>query len=244
MLSNQILTIPYGVITDSLGVFLGGFLGCLLKNKLPHKLRSSLPVIFGIVSMAMGVTAIQKVNCFPAVVLAVIAGYILGTILGLEYLVNQAIIKICTLIVKDNNEKEDLTSYMDILFGIVPLFCVSGTGIFGTMHSRFTGDHSILFVKTILDFCTSMMFGALLGSIVSFIAIPQFCIMAIVFFISGFLLPITTSEMLLDFTACGGIIMLATGLRISQIKSISTSNLLPSFILVMPLSQLYRWFLG
>ena len=234
---------PYGVITDSLGVLLGGFLGCLLQNKLPQKLRSTLPEIFGIISMAMGAVAIQKVNSLPAVALAIIAGYILGTVLGLEDLVTRAIGNVCRVAVKDKNEKDDVSSYMDILIGIVPLFCASGTGIFGAMHSRFTGDHSILFVKTMLDFFTSMIFGALLGRIVSLIAIPQFCILAAVFFISGFLLPITTNEMILDFTACGGVIMLATGLRISQIKSVSTVNLIPAFVLVMPLSYVISYLL-
>ncbi|MGK3430146.1 DUF554 family protein, partial [Klebsiella pneumoniae] len=39
-----------------------------------------------------------------------------------------------------------------------------------------------------------------------------------------------------DFTACGGIIMLATGFRLCGIRAFPTANMLPSLILVMPFS--------
>jgi uncharacterized membrane protein YqgA involved in biofilm formation len=235
---------PYGVIINSLCVLLGGFSGFLLKNKLPGRLRSSLPVLFGTISIVIGAISIQKVNCMSVIVLAIIMGYILGTILKFEDIITRIISKVCNKLIKDKRDNDSLTPYLDILIGIVPLFCASGTGIYGAMHSSFTGDHSILFVKSILDFFTSMIFGALLGIIVSLIAIPQFFILLAIFLLSNILLPYITPEMLMDFTACGGIIMIATGLRIGQIKIVSTVNLLPAFLLVMPLSFLYSRFLG
>ncbi len=43
-------------------------------------------------------------------------------------------------------------------------------------------------------------------------------------------------SMIADFTACGGIIMLATGFRLCGIRAFPTANMLPSLILVMPFS--------
>jgi len=234
---------PYGIIINSLGLLFGGLIGCFIKDKLNEKLRFSMPVLFGIISMAMGITAIIKVNSLLVVVLAVIIGYFLGTVLHLEDLITRGTAKICGKLVKNKNENDSLISNMDILIGLVPLFCFSGTGVYGAMLSGFTGDHSILYVKTILDFFTSMVFAAILGQIVSLMAIPQFIILITFYLFSSLILPLTTNEMLMDFTACGGIIMLATGFRISQIKSISTVNLLPAFILVMPFSAFYMQFL-
>jgi hypothetical protein len=45
--------------------------------------------------------------------------------------------------------------------------------------------------------------------------------------------------MLADFSACGGVIMLATGLRICGIKIFPIVNMLPALILVMPISALW-----
>jgi uncharacterized membrane protein YqgA involved in biofilm formation len=49
----------------------------------------------------------------------------------------------------------------------------------------------------------------------------------------------TTPAMLADFTATGGVLMLATGLRISGIKSFPIANMLPAMIIVMPISYLW-----
>lgn len=53
----------------------------------------------------------------------------------------------------------------------------------------------------------------------------------------------TTPAMIADFTACGGMIMLATGFRISGIKSFPIGNMLPALVLVMPISYLWSTFI-
>ena len=57
-------------------------------------------------------------------------------------------------------------------------------------------------------------------------------------------MPLTTPAMLADFSACGGIIMLATGLRICGIKIFPIVNMLPALILVMPVSALWARLFG
>lgn len=108
------------------------------------------------------------------------------------------------------------------------------------MESRLLGDHTLLFTKSLLDFFTSMIFATVLGSMVCWIALPQFVILSTIFLLSGLIAPYTSPEMLLDFSACGGMIMLATGIRISEIKKISIVNMLPSLLAVMPISFLFN----
>lgn len=46
-----------------------------------------------------------------------------------------------------------------------------------------------------------------------------------------------------DFAACGGIIMMAVGLRIAQIKMFAVVNFLPALLFIIPLSiYWHRWF--
>ena len=42
-----------------------------------------------------------------------------------------------------------------------------------------------------------------------------------------------------DFKACGGMIMIATGLRIAGIKNFPIADLIPAMAFVMPLSWLW-----
>ena len=69
---------PVGVLIDVGSVFLGGLLGGQLGSRLPEKLKKDLTLVFGVSSMAMGVTYLGKVSTLPAVILSVILGLMIG----------------------------------------------------------------------------------------------------------------------------------------------------------------------
>jgi uncharacterized membrane protein YqgA involved in biofilm formation len=48
--------------------------------------------------------------------------------------------------------------------------------------------------------------------------------------------------MMADFTAVGGLLLLATGLRICGIKMFAVVNMLPALLIAMPLSALWTRF--
>ena len=127
---------------------------------------------------------------------------------------------------------------------ILVLFCVSGMGIFGSMQEGISGDPTILITKSILDLFTAVIFATDLGLSVMLIAIPQIVIQSTLFFAAVLLLPLITPSMQADFSACGGIVMLATGLRICGIKIFPIVNMLPALLLVMPFSALWAHFWG
>ncbi len=103
-----------------------------------------------------------------------------------------------------------------------------------------TGDPSILYIKTILDLFTSAIFFATaLGFAVAAIAIPQVILQLALAFLAVLILPLTTPDMMADFSAVGGLIMLATGLRICGIKPFPVANMIPALVLVMPFSHLW-----
>ena len=86
---------------------------------------------------------------------------------------------------------------------------------------------------------TGVIFACNLGYVVSAIALPQFIIFSALFYLAGFIVPLTSPEMIADFKACGGFIMLATGFRMLQLKMFPTADMIPAMVLVMPLSWLW-----
>ncbi len=243
---------PIGVIVNCLAVLLGGVTGALLGERIPLKLRNVLPLIFGLASIAMGLGAVVQVNTLPAVILALILGSAIGELIDLEGLIARAVGKVKGPMEKlfakkkpgadidDSLLKESSGSeFMERFVSIIVLFCASGTGIFGALTEGITGDYTILLTKSILDFFTAIIFASTLGYLVAAVALPQFAVLMLLFISAALIMPLTTPIMLADFTALGGIIMLATGFRISGIKSFPIANMLPAFILVMPLSYLW-----
>lgn len=240
------MTMPIGPFVNGSAVVLGGLLGAFAGTKLPERVRASLNPLFGLTSLGLGVMSIPGVKYYAAVVLAAVLGLAIGELCYIEKGINQAAGSTRTLIDKIFPPVNGLSSaeFIDKFVAIVVLFCASGTGVFGSMNEGMTGDPSILYIKTILDFFTAGIFAISLGYAVATIAIPQLVIQVSLFFLATMIVPLTSPAMRADFAAAGGLIMLATGFRIMGIKSFPVANMLPSLVLVMPISHLWATYIA
>ena len=232
---------PIGVIINTIAIFLGGIAGALLGDKLPEKYKEQLNLIFGLCSMGMGISSIVLMKYMPAVVFALI----MGTIVGLVFKLGDKVYELCSKLQKvmirivpkkETNMSE--TEFLATLITVIVLFCSSGMGIYGSLSEGMTGDSSLLITKSILDFFTAAIFACNLGYIVSLIAVPQFVIFTTLFLSASFIVPLTTPDMIADFKACGGFLMVAAGFRILKLKMFPVVDVIPAMILVMPFS----WF--
>lgn len=232
---------PIGVIINCASVLIGGLLGSTLGKFIPERLTKSLPIVFGACSIAMGITYIAKTRTMPAVILAVILGAILGELIFMERSVLKGINKALRVLPSGLTASfaADRDAQTARLVNILVLFCVSGTGIFGAIESGMSGDHTVLITKSLLDFFTATTFAIVLGPMVALICLPQAIVLLILFFGGSAIYPLTSEVMRADFTACGGILMLVTGLRICEIKSFPIVNMIPAMAFVMPVSHLW-----
>lgn len=71
----------------------------------------------------------------------------------------------------------------------------------------------------------------------------QLIVFLALFFCAKLIFPLTTPDMIDDFKACGGILMLATGFRMAKIKEFPVADMIPAMILVMPVSWLWSGWL-
>lgn len=232
---------PIGVIINTVAIFLGGIAGALLGNKLPEKYKEQLNLIFGLCSIGMGISSIVLMKYMPAVVFALIIGTIVGLVFNLGDKVYEFCSKLQKVMIRIVPKKEtnmSETEFLATLITVIVLFCSSGMGIYGSLSEGMTGDSSLLITKSILDFFTAAIFACNLGYIVSLIAVPQFVIFTTLFLTASFIVPLTTPDMIADFKACGGFLMVAAGFRILKLKMFPVVDMIPAMILVMPFS----WF--
>ena len=232
---------PVGIFINALSVAIGGVVGALFGHKLPTRINSELTKIFGVCSMGMGVSSIGLMKNMPAVIFAVIIGTAFGLAVNLGGIINHGAAcmeKPVGKIFPNKNASMSREEYMTMLVTIIVLFCASGTGIYGSLDSGMSGDHTIS--KSILDFFTAMIFGGTLGMVVAAVAIPQCVIFLAIFAAAKFIFPLTTPDMIADFKACGGFLLLATGFRIAKIHNFPVADMIPAMVLVMPVS----WFWG
>lgn len=233
---------PIGIIINSLAIVIGGVLGAVAGGKLSEEFKEKLNMVFGACAMAIGISSIPLMENMPAVIFAVIFGTSLGIIIHLGDRINAAsggMQKVIGKFVKTGRSGMSKQEYDDMLITVIVLFCASGTGIYGSLISGMSGDHSILIAKSILDLFTALIFACMLGAVVAAVAVPQFAIFSLLFLLAGVIYPLTTPAMINDFKACGGIIMLATGFRMIRVKLFPTADMIPAMVLVMPCSYLW-----
>lgn len=234
---------PIGVLVNAGAVFVGGILGALLKDKLPERLKSGLTLIFGVSALGMGIGSVTLMQNMPAVIFSVIIGTAIGLLIRLGDLFAKAGTAMAKPFSKLSGSHAMTEEDKSLLVTALVLFCCSGTGIYGAIDSGMTGEQSILLSKSVLDIFTAMIFACSLGFVTAVIAIPQVFIFLAMFFLAGFIYPHTTPVMINDFRACGGFLLLATGIRIMKIKDVPIADMIPAMILVMPISYLWTMYI-
>ena len=198
----------------------------------------------------MGITTVILMKNMPAVILAILVGTVIGSMIHFNRIIEKGATKLEQIITKiipmkqENLKQENLTAEEETvrkngLVTVIVLFCASGTGIYGSIISGMNGDNSILFSKSILDFFSVIIFTCAYGAIVKYISIPQFIIFIIIFYLAKVIFPLTTPDMLNDFRAVSGILMIANGFRIMNLKMFPVADMIPAMILVFPLSTLW-----
>lgn len=138
-----------GPFINAAAVLIGGIAGAGLSHRLPERIRTSMPSVFGLASLAIGVLLIIKCANMPVMVLSVLLGAVIGELCCLENKINAVAGKIKTRLPARGGAQESfIENYVVLIF----LFCVSGTGIFGAMHEGMTGDPTVLLTKAFMDF--------------------------------------------------------------------------------------------
>lgn len=235
-----------GPFLNSAAVILGGLSGVVLAKRVPKRLQEGLPAIFALASLSIGITMVIKVQFMPAVIIALFVGTIVGEFLSLENGLKAGANRIRMLLEKLVPTKSTLPAqeFNQSFTAIIVLICASGLGIIGSLTEGMTGDYQFLFVKAIMDYFTVMIFAITLGVSMVTIAIPQFIIQASLYCLAKFIMPYIDEIAFADFSACCGVIMLAVGYRIAQIKIFSVVNFLPALLFVIPFSYLWRAFIA
>ena len=230
---------PIGVLTNCASVLAGGAIGSALGHILPASLKDHLPTMFGLCSIAIGINSIIKASAMTPVVLALLVGFTIGHLLHLEQWTSRFFHKLVKAM-RLGGDGIDMEFYITA----VALFCCSGFGWYSTLTEGIAGDPSLLFSKAVLDGFTALIFASTLGKSICAIPLPQCVILLCVFGAGRLLAGVLTPNMFADLSACGGVLTMVAGFRVSKIKSVPLVDLMPALLLVMPFSLLWTMVMG
>ena len=220
-----------GTLVNTATVIIGSSLGLYLGARLKEPVRKIMVQGVALSTILIGIKMGLEVKNF----LIVIASIVIGGSLGEIWRIEDGIANIGKYI----ENKIGGRGGEDFVKGFVlasVIFCVGPMTILGCIQDGLKGDPSILYVKSTLDGLTSIMLSSTLGFGVIFSSIIVLLFQGGLTLLSSFLRFLTEGDILANFTSVGGLIIIAIGIRMLEIKEIKVGNFLPSLLIVVLLN--------
>ncbi|MCD6420240.1 MAG: DUF554 domain-containing protein [Synergistetes bacterium] len=223
-----------GTIVNAVAIVVGSLVGIVIHKRFPERIKVIAFQGMGIATLVIGIQMALQVQNILVFIFSILAGGILGELLGLEMRLDVLMQKVQ----KHFSSADDKFTEGFVVASL--LFCVGSMAIIGAINEGLNSDHTLLFTKSILDGFSSMAFASTYGVGVAFSALPLFLYQGGITLLAanaqGIFLPVVVREL----TAVGGALIIGLGFNLLEIKKIKVLNLLPSIVVVIVLSFLFE----
>lgn len=222
-----------GTLINAGAIFLGSMLGLLLNRKLPEKIAQTAFNGIGVFTIFLGVSMAMKTQNYLILVFSIVLGSICGELLKLERTIENFGNKIKN---KFGSSNDKFTEGMITAF---LLFCMGSMTIMGAIEEGLGNKPNLLLAKSLLDGFSSIALTSALGIGVMFSIIPLLIYQGGLTLLTGILGDYFNQIVIDEVTAAGGLILIAMGIKVMNIKDIRVLNMLPALIFSAVLSYLF-----
>jgi len=217
-----------GTIVNSLAIIAGSLLGLFFSKGIPDNYKEIILSAIGLSVILIGIKSALVSDNLMIIIFSLIVGALIGEALKIE----KKLEDLGTLLERKIASKSgDTSSFARGFVTATLVFCVGSMAIVGSLESGLTGNHQILFAKSLLDGVTSIIFASAMGLGVIFSSVAVFLYQGMItltaVFMKGFLVPETIAQM----TSVGGLLIMAIGFNMLKITKIRVGNLIPAIFL-------------
>ena len=222
-----------GTILNIVTVLIGGGLGVVLGQRLPERMRETVLHGLGLVTLVVGIHLTLETRN----ILIVLGSVLIGAILGEWWRIDVGLERLSEMLRARVARRASAQSMAHFTEGFVTaslVFCVGPMTILGSIQDGLTGDYSLLAIKSVLDGFAALAFASSLGIGVLFSALTILVYQGALTLAAGLAQNLFTDAMVAEMTAAGGVMILAIGLLLLDVRRIRVANLLPA-LLIAPL---------
>lgn len=214
-----------GTIINIGAIAAGSLAGVLIGRRLVERVRNGVMSVLGLLTIVNGITDAQKTRniVFPLVGLAL--GTALGEALSLEERFERLGDRLAARVrSKHNNVGEAfVTSSL--------VFCIGPLAILGSLQDGLGRGYELLLVKSGLDGFASLIFASTLGWGVALSAIAVGVYQGLLTAGANLIDPLLTPRMMTELTATGGVMVMAIGVRLLDLRRIRVGSMLPALLI-------------
>jgi len=181
----------------------------------------------GLFTIALGVKMALETKQPLLVLLSIVLGGALGQTLGIE----EALERLAERL-KQLSASSEGTFVMGFISASV-LFCAGPMTILGSVQDGLQHNPSLLLIKSVMDGVSALVLASTLGLGVLFSALTVLVVQGLLTLLAAQLQFLGAAPYLAEFTAVGGIIILAIGIRLLGLKDVKAGNFLLALVLVV-----------
>lgn len=221
-----------GTIVNAAAIIAGALLGKMLGQGLSENIKSTVLQGLGLGVLLVGATMALETNKIIVVLVSLMLGAVIGEIIGIESWLDRAG-KALEKKVSANGDHGAVAK--GFVTGTL-IYCVGAMAIMGSLESGLTGDHTILYAKSLLDGVMSVVLASTLGLGVAFSAASVFIYQGTITLLAQWVSRFMTDPVIAELTSVGGVLIVGIGLNILEIKPIKVGNLLPAVLVAFVLA--------
>ena len=214
-----------GTIVNTLAIIAGSLIGLIFRGGIPEKYSQTLMHAIGLAVILIGLKGALQTDALLIVIISLAIGSVIGEYLKIE----DRLEWLGKLIGQRMSKKEGRIAEGFVTTTL--LFCVGAMAIVGSMESGLSGNHQTLYAKSVLDGIASIIFASSLGIGVLFSAVSVFLYQGLITLTAIYIKPFLTPDVVSQMSAAGGLLIMAIGIGLLEIKKLRIGNMLPAIFI-------------
>lgn len=216
-----------GTIVNTIAVIVGASIGLLIKKGIPKRIGDSLMKGLGLCSLYIGISGAFEGENTLLMIISMVVGILIGEAIDIDRRINVLVRTIESKFSKNSNKSNISQGFISASL----LFCVGSMTIVGAMEAGLSGDNTMLFTKSVMDFFSSIIFASTLGIGVLFSSIFVLIYQGGLTLLAIFMAPLLNTSVINEITCVGSLIIIAMGLNVLGITKIKLMNFIPAMFL-------------
>ncbi len=219
-----------GTIVNAAAVLVGSAIGLAAGSRLPERFQRIITTGLGLSTLLIGMQMALKAQNILAVIGSMVIGGVVGEWVDIEALLERAGERLKAW--ASSGSGTFVTGYVTASL----VFCVGPMTIVGSIQEGIAGNADLLYTKALLDGAASVAFASSLGVGVAFAAVTVIVFQGALTLLGARLAFLLNPAVLGELTSTGGLLIVAIGLLLLDIKRIRVANLLPALVVVVLLT--------
>lgn len=224
-----------GTIVNMIAVIIGGIIGMLVNDRIPDRIKNTVFQGIGLFVLVLGVKLAMGAGNPLILVFSILIGSIIGEVIHLENKFERM-----SNFLKSKLKFIKSERFTEGMMAAFLLFCMGSMVILGSIEEGIQGKHNILFTKSLMDGFAAIALASTYGIGVLFSVIPMFIYQGGLTFGASLLQDQLDTYMVTQISAVGGLLLMALGLNLLELKKIRVGNMLPALLVVVILASFVR----